>query len=77
MLAGGADALRRAAHSLERGRKAIDRAIARSRRGQVFSQEELISMQAEVYRYSQELELAGRLVDKAVGAIRQTLQSQT
>jgi hypothetical protein len=42
----------------------------------VFSQEELIAIQAGVYRYTQELELASKLVDKASGAVKTTLQSQ-
>ena len=37
---------------------------------------QLIAIQAGVYRYTQELELASKLVDKATGAVKQTLQSQ-
>jgi len=65
-----------AARRLERGQRMVDSVIRAARRGRVFSQEELIAIQAGVYRHSQELELAGKLVDKATGAVRQTLQSQ-
>ncbi len=69
-------ALREAARSITRGQRAIDSVIRAARNGRVFSQEELIAVQAGVYRYTQELELASKLVDKATGAVRTTLQSQ-
>lgn len=71
-----ADALREAARSICRGQRMIDSVIHAARNGRVFSQQELIAIQAGVYRYTQELELASKLVDKATGAVRTTLQSQ-
>jgi hypothetical protein len=68
--------LRDAARSISRGEESIDRAMRAARAGRVFSHEELLALQAGVYRYTQELELASKLVDKATGAVRQTLQSQ-
>ncbi|MDH5490474.1 MAG: hypothetical protein OEY14_00725 [Myxococcales bacterium] len=65
-----------AASSIGRGQAQIERALRRARRGQGMAPEELLALQAGVYRYSQELELASKVVDKVTGAIRQTLQSQ-
>jgi len=45
--------------------------------GRTFSQEELLAIQAGVYRYTQELELFGRIVEKAVSGLKQTLGTQT
>lgn len=70
-----ADALRGAASSLSEGQTRIDRAIRRGSRGET-DPGHLLALQAGVYRYTQELELASKLVDKATGALKQTLQSQ-
>lgn len=70
-----ADALRDAATSLSEGQTRIDRAIRRGTRGET-DPGHLLALQAGVYRYTQELELASKLVDKATGALKQTLQSQ-
>jgi len=71
-----AEALHDAARSLHQGQRMIDSVIRAARAGRVFSPEELLAVQAGVYRYSQELEIASKLVDKATAAVRQTLQSQ-
>ena len=69
-------ALRRAAESIGESEAAIARGLNAARRGQTLSPERLLMLQAGVYRYSQQLELASKLVDKATGAIRQVLTSQ-
>jgi hypothetical protein len=65
-----------AARSIDRGQRMVESVIRSARNGRVFSQEELIAIQAGVYRYTQELELASKLVEKATGAVKTTLQSQ-
>jgi len=65
-----------AARDMARGQRRMDRAVARARHGQSMAPEQLLALQAGVYRTTQELELASKLVDKATGAIKQTLQSQ-
>ena len=72
----GAAIVRDAVESIGRGERMVERVMRQARRGHVFTQEELLAVQAGVYRYTQELELASKLVDKATGAVRQTLQSQ-
>lgn len=71
-----AEMVRDAVESIGRGERMVERTMRQARRGHVFTQEELLAVQAGVYRYTQELELASKLVDKATGAVRQTLQSQ-
>lgn len=71
-----AEALRDAARSITRGQRMVDSVVRAARNGRVFSQEELLAIQAGVYRYTQELELASKLVDKASTAVKTTLQSQ-
>ncbi len=44
--------------------------------GKSFSPTELIAIQAGVYKFSQELELVSKVVEKATDGIKQTLQTQ-
>jgi hypothetical protein len=44
--------------------------------GKSFSPAELLSLQTHVYRASQELDLAGKVVEKATGGLKQVLQTQ-
>lgn len=44
--------------------------------GRQFSPPELLAMQAGVYRFSQELELTSKVVEKATSGIKQTMNTQ-
>lgn len=44
--------------------------------GRQFSPQEMLIMQAGVMRYSQEVELTGKVVDKATAGIKQTMNTQ-
>lgn len=44
--------------------------------GKSFSPAELLSLQTHVYRASQELDLAGKVIEKATGGVKQVLQTQ-
>ncbi len=44
--------------------------------GRTFTPVELIAMQARVAQASQELDLAGKLVDRVTGGVKQVLQTQ-
>lgn len=72
----GMGLLRDAARGIGRGDRLLDRSLRAARAGHVFSNQELIALQAGVYRYSQELELASKLVDKSTSALKNVLQSQ-
>lgn len=44
--------------------------------GRQFSPPELLAMQAGVYRFSQELELTSKVVEKATSGVKQTMNTQ-
>lgn len=69
------DSLRRVAEGIASDERAMDRALRSGGQGQL-APEALIALQARVYRHTQELELGSKVVDKAAGAVKQTLQSQ-
>ena len=54
----------------------MDQILKLAESGKSFSPAELLSLQAHVYRASQELDLAGKVVEKATGGIKQVLQTQ-
>ncbi|WP_342375629.1 ATP-dependent helicase HrpB [Myxococcus stipitatus] len=56
--------------------KRLDSILAMAESGRDFSAGELLSLQAQVYRASQELDLAGKVVEKATGGVKQVLQTQ-
>lgn len=56
--------------------KRLDHILEMAQAGKCFTPAELIAMQAHVYRASQELDLAGKVVEKATGGVKQILQTQ-
>jgi hypothetical protein len=56
--------------------KRLDELLALAGSGRSFSPAELLAVQAHVYQASQELDLAGKVVEKATGGIKQVLQTQ-
>ena len=44
--------------------------------GKKFSSSELLAMQAGIYRFSQELEITSKVVEKATSGIKQTMNTQ-
>ncbi|MFE8601424.1 ATP-dependent helicase HrpB [Archangium violaceum] len=56
--------------------KRLDGLLALAESGRSFSPAELLAVQAHVYRASQELDLAGKVVEKATGGVKQVLQTQ-
>ena len=66
------DSLRRVAEGIADDERAMDRALRSGSHGQQ-APEALIALQARVYRHTQELELGSKVVDKAAGAVKQTL----
>ncbi len=71
-----AEQVRGAVRDLARGAADVDRIVRQAMAGRDFSPQELIAIQAKVYRYTQELDLVSKMVDKAIGAVKQTMQSQ-
>lgn len=64
-----------AARQLDAGRRVVDAALATARRGDL-APEQLLAIQAGVYRYTQEVELASKVVDKVTNGLKTVLQSQ-
>ena len=64
-----------AARSLAESDLRVQRGLRAARRG-AMDPAELLALQAGVYRYSQEVDLASKIVDKATTAVKTTLQSQ-
>ncbi|MDE0882625.1 MAG: ATP-dependent helicase HrpB [Myxococcota bacterium] len=58
------------------GQGKLDKIIKLATSGRSFSPTELIAVQAGVYKFSQELELTSKVVEKATSGIKQTLQTQ-
>ena len=54
----------------------MDRVLSLAQSGKSFSPAELLALQTQMYRASQELDLASRMVEKATGGVKQVLQTQ-
>jgi hypothetical protein len=54
----------------------LERILELAQSGKSFTPAELIAMQAQVYSASQQLDLAGKVVEKATGGVKQILQTQ-
>ncbi len=56
--------------------KRLDALIDAAQKGKTFTAAELIALQAQVFRYSQTVEVISRTTDKVVGGIKQILGTQ-
>lgn len=54
----------------------LDQILQLAQSGKTFTSAELLAMQAQVYRASQEIDLAGKVVEKATSGVKQVLQTQ-
>jgi hypothetical protein len=70
-----AQLLRRLGKELDRGEDLAERAI-RGGSHTSSSPEQLIALQAGIYRYSEAVDLVTKLVDRGTQAVRTTLQNQ-
>jgi hypothetical protein len=62
--------------SMEKGQGMLDKLINGGLTGAKFSNTELLALQAGMYKYTQELDLTGKVVDKATSALKDTLKTQ-
>jgi hypothetical protein len=62
--------------SMEKGQASIDQLINGGLSGKKFSNSELLALQAGMYKYTQELELTGKVVEKATSGLKDTLKTQ-
>lgn len=58
------------------GQNKLDDIIKLSMSGKKFDYQELLAIQASVHKFSQELELTSKVVEKATSGVKQTMQTQ-
>jgi transcription termination factor NusB len=58
------------------GQNKLDDIIKMSLSGKKFDYQELLAIQASVHKFSQELELTSKVVEKATSGVKQTMQTQ-
>jgi hypothetical protein len=69
----------KAAEVLDRvtaAQRRMEKVLELAQSGKTFTPAELLAIQAQVYRASQELDLAGKVVEKATSGVKQVLQTQ-
>lgn len=72
----GAHPLAAAVRSVEGAQARLDAVLAAARRGQAFSAGQLLALQADAYRLTQTLDVAGKLVEQGVQSVKQAVQAQ-
>lgn len=68
--------LQRIMEDVMQGQNKLEEIMNLSLSGRSFSTPELLAMQAGVYRFSQELELTSKVVEKATSTVKQTMNTQ-
>ena len=63
-------------NSVMSGQDKMSKIIKLATSGRAFNPTELLAIQAGVYKFSQELELTSKVVEKATDGVKQTLQTQ-
>jgi hypothetical protein len=58
------------------GQGKLDDIIKMATSGKTYGNQELLAIQAAVYKFSQELELTSKVVEKATSGVKQTMQTQ-
>jgi hypothetical protein len=58
------------------GQNKLDEIIKMATSGKTYGNQELLAIQASVYKFSQELEMTSKVVEKATSGVKQTMQTQ-
>jgi len=61
---------------IEKGQASLDKLIGSALQGKNFSNAELLSLQASMYKYSQEMDLTSKIVEKTTNGLKDTLKTQ-
>ncbi len=61
---------------MEKGQASLDKLINGGMTGKNFSNGELLQLQAGMYKYTQELDLTSKVVEKATSGLKDTLKTQ-
>lgn len=62
--------------SMEKSQVGLDKLINGGLSGKTFTNQEMLSLQAGMYKYSQELDLTSKIVEKATSGLKDTLKTQ-
>ena len=62
--------------NIEKGQGRMDKLINGGLTGKNFSNSELLGLQAGMYKYTQELDLCSKVVEKATSGLKDTLKTQ-
>jgi hypothetical protein len=62
--------------SVSSAQRRLDHILRLAQSGKTFTPAELLALQAHAYHASQQLDLAGKVVEKATGGVKQVLQTQ-
>jgi hypothetical protein len=62
--------------NIEKSQGVLDTLIDQSLKGKSFTNTELIGLQAGMYKYTQELDLCSKVVEKATSGLKDTLKTQ-
>lgn len=68
--------IQRIMEDVMQGQNKLEEIISLSLSGRSFSTPELLAMQAGVYRFTQELKLTSKVVEKATATVKQTMNTQ-
>lgn len=66
----------RAIDQVSRAQSQLDRVLALAQSGRTFTPAQLLALQAQVSQASNELDLAGKVVDKGISGVKQLLTTQ-
>lgn len=66
--------LRGLGQEIDHGERLVERAMTSARAGRTLGSEELLALQAGVYRYSEAVDLSAKLVDRASSGVKTVLQ---
>jgi hypothetical protein len=58
------------------GQNKLDQIIKMATSGKTYSNQDLLAIQASVYKFSQELDMTSKVVEKATSGVKQTMQTQ-
>lgn len=58
------------------GQNKLDQIIKMATSGKTYGNQELLAIQAAVYKFSNELDLTSKVVEKATSGVKQTMQTQ-
>jgi len=64
------------AKGIEQAQRRLDGILAAARSGRTFTARELLSLQAQAYRYAQTLEIASKVVEHGAQTVKQAVNTQ-